>query len=94
MLGKYFTPLYITKKYIIGPTLTNIPFTTFSELKFESSLLIKNLNTMIISVGYNNIVLGIRRHTWWFSELAFEHPELAKLQIKQCTSQITTTRFF
>ena len=57
----------------------SLPFATFAKLKLESSFLIKYLNPMIIGIGYNDIVLSIYCYSRWFSKLAFEHPELAKL---------------
>ena len=60
-----------------------LPFPTFSELKLESSFLVKNLNSMIIGVSNNDVILCIYCNAGWFRKLAFEHPELAKLQTRE-----------
>ena len=60
-----------------------LPFPTFSELKLESSFLVKNLNSMIIGVSNNDVILCIYCNAGWFCKLAFEHPELAKLQTRE-----------
>ena len=60
-----------------------LPFPTFSKLKLEPSFLVKNLNSMIIGVGDNDVILCINCNAGWFRKLAFEHPELAKLQTRE-----------
>ena len=59
--------------------MTSLPFATFSKLELEPAFFVKNLNAMIIGIGYNYIVLCIHRNTRRLSKLSFEHPELAKL---------------
>ena len=38
---------------------------------------------MIIGVGNNDVILCINCNAGWFRKLAFEHPELAKLQTRE-----------
>ena len=56
------------------------PFATFSELELESSFFIKNLDSMIIGISHNYIILCVYCNSRWLSKLTFEHPELAKLK--------------
>ena len=63
-----------------------LPFATFSELELESSFFIKNLNSMIIGISHNYIILCVYCDSRWLSKLTFEHPELAKLKLYMDTS--------
>ena len=48
-----------------------IAFTAFAKLELESSLFVKNLDTMVIGVSHYDVVLGIDGYARGLGKLAF-----------------------
>ena len=48
-----------------------IAFAAFAKLELETSLLVKNLDTMVIGVSHHNVILGIDSHARGLGKLAF-----------------------
>ena len=47
-----------------------IAFSTLAELELEASLLVKDLDAMVVRVGHHNVVLRVDRHARRFGKLA------------------------
>ena len=48
-----------------------IAFAAFAKLELETSLLVKNLDTMVIGVSHHDVILGIDSHARGLGKLAF-----------------------
>lgn len=55
-----------------------VAFTTLAKLELEITVLVKDLNTMRIGVGNNNVIVGVDCHATWFSKLTVVDAKLAK----------------
>jgi hypothetical protein len=55
-----------------------VAFAAFAELKLEMAFLVEHLDTMIVRVGDDDVVLPIDGNTGRFRELAFHNTELAE----------------
>lgn len=63
----------------IGIKQLSVAFTAFPELKFKSSLLVEYLNSVIVGVGDDDVVLSVDRDPAGFGKLTLHHPELSEL---------------
>jgi len=59
----------------------SIPLPTLSELELEPSLPVEYLNTMIIRVRYNDLVVGIHCHSGRLCELSLGRAKFSKLTV-------------
>ena len=57
----------------------SVPLSHLSKLKLESSLPIKYLNSVVIGVGHNDVILSIDSDPTWLGELSLKDPKLTKL---------------
>ena len=55
----------------IGVQQLAVAFAALAELKLETSLLVKDLDAMVVSVSYDDVILCIDSYTAGFCELAF-----------------------
>lgn len=46
-----------------------VTLATFSKLKFKTTLLIEYLDTMIVGIRNDNVILRIHRNSRWFRKL-------------------------
>ena len=65
----------------VGIQQLSISLSTLSKLEFEPTLLVENLNSVIISVSHNNIILGIDSYSTWLCELAFQYSKFTKFAV-------------
>ena len=57
--------------YTIRIQQLSIPFSALAELKLETSLFVKDLDTMVVGISYDNVILCVYSNPAGLSELAF-----------------------
>lgn len=65
----------------VGVEQLSVPLAHLSKLEFEPSLLVKYLDSVVVGVRHNDVVLSIDRHSTGLSELALKDPEFSKLAV-------------
>ena len=55
----------------IGVQQLAVPLAALAELELETSLLVKDLDAMVVSVSYDDVILCIDSYTTGFGKLAF-----------------------
>ena len=68
-------------RYSVGVEKLSVAFTTLSELEFEVAFLVEDLNSVVIGVGNNDVVLSVHGHARRLSELTFHDAELAEFAV-------------
>lgn len=58
-----------------------VAFSAFAEMKLVTSFLVEDLNTMIVRIGHDDVVLRIDRHAGRFRELTLHNSEFTKLAV-------------
>lgn len=58
-----------------------VTLAALAKLELEASLLVEDLNAMVVRIRNNDVILGIYRHTAGLRELALHHAEFAKLAV-------------
>ena len=80
-LGDYNVTRTTHHSHAIRVQQLAIPFAAFAKLELETSLFVKNLDTMVIGVSHHNVILGIDGHARGLSELAFQHPKFTEFAV-------------
>ena len=64
--------------HAVGVQQLSVPFAAFAKLELEAAFLVKNLNSMVVSVSNNDIILGINGNAARFGKLPLKDPELSE----------------
>lgn len=59
----------------------SLAFTALAKLELEAALSVKNLNTMRVGIGNNDLVIGVDSNSGGFSELTICDAKLTKLTV-------------
>ena len=59
----------------------SVAFSNFTKLKLEPALLVEDLDSVVVGVGHNDVVLSIDRHSTRLCELSLKNSELSKLAV-------------
>ena len=59
----------------------SVAFSNFTKLKLEPSLFVEDLNSVVVGVGHNDVILSIDRDTTWLRELSLKNTKLTKLAV-------------
>ena len=63
----------------VGVQELAVPLTHLPKLELEVPLLVKHLDTVVVGVGHNDLVVLGDCHSTWLSELTLENTKLSKL---------------
>lgn len=67
--------------HAVGVEQLGVALAALPELELEASLLVEDLDAVVVRVRHNDVVLGIHRHAAGLRELSLHHAELAKLAV-------------
>lgn len=59
----------------------SLSFTALAKLEFEATFSVKNLNTMRVGIGNNDLIIGVDSNSGGFGELAICDAEFTKLTV-------------
>ena len=80
-LGDDDVPAGLHHGHSVGVEQLAVPLADLSKLEFESSLLVKYLDPVVVGVRHNDVILSIDRHPTGLCELTLKDPKFAKLAV-------------
>lgn len=83
--GRTFGDDYVAGRldhcHAVGVQQLPVPFAALAELELESALLVEYLDSVVVGVRHDDVVLRVHRHAAGLSKLAFHGAELAELAV-------------